>query len=86
MVMPDIFRLARRGVFSPEFRLIGYAHSKMTDDEFRARMRKAAMREVGAEEPDLDDCFTGDCSGIFRHGHSDPGQPPRVNNLLFLLL
>ncbi|MBM2802897.1 MAG: zwf [Deltaproteobacteria bacterium] len=40
MVMPAIFRLARRGLLSPEFRLIGYARSKMTDDEFRERMRK----------------------------------------------
>jgi glucose-6-phosphate 1-dehydrogenase len=48
MVMPAIFRLARRGLLSPDFRLIGYARTKMTDDEFRARMRKAVMREPGA--------------------------------------
>jgi glucose-6-phosphate 1-dehydrogenase len=48
MVMPAIFRLARRGLLSPEFRLIGYARTKMTDDEFRVRMRKAVMREAGA--------------------------------------
>ena len=48
MVVPAIFRLARRGLLSPEFRLIGYARSKMTDDEFRQRMRKAVMRETGA--------------------------------------
>jgi glucose-6-phosphate 1-dehydrogenase len=45
MVMPAIFRLARRGLLSPEFRLIGYARTQMTDDEFRARMRQAVMRE-----------------------------------------
>ncbi len=48
MIMPAFFRLARRGLLSPEFRLIGYARTKMTDDEFRARMRKAVMRERGA--------------------------------------
>lgn len=47
MVMPAIFRLARRGLLSPEFRLIGYARSRMTDDEFRERMREAVMREAG---------------------------------------
>ena len=53
MVVPAIFRLARRGLLSPEFRLIGYARSKMTDDEFRQRMRKAVRRETGAgdEQP-----------------------------------
>ena len=48
MVMPAIFRLARRGFLSPEFRVIGYARSEMTDDEFRAKMRKAVMREASA--------------------------------------
>ncbi len=48
MVVPAIFRLARRGLLSPEFRLIGYARSKMTDEEFRRRMRKAVLREAGA--------------------------------------
>ncbi len=48
MVMPAIFRLARRGVLSPEFRLIGYARTQMTDDEFRARMRAAVMRQPKA--------------------------------------
>jgi glucose-6-phosphate 1-dehydrogenase len=50
MIMPAVFRLARRGLLSPEFRLIGYARSKMTDDEFRARMRKALMRKAGADD------------------------------------
>ncbi len=48
MVMPAIFRLARRGVLSPEFRLIGYSRTQMTDDEFRARMRTAVLRQPRA--------------------------------------
>ena len=45
MVMPAIFRLARRGLLSPEFRVIGYARTRMTDDEFRALMRTAVLRD-----------------------------------------
>ncbi len=45
MVMPAIFHLAQRGLLSPNFRLIGYARTRMTDDEFRALMRKSVMRE-----------------------------------------
>ena len=45
MVMPAIFRLARRGVLSPEFRLIGFARTPLTDDEFGTRMRDAVLRE-----------------------------------------
>ena len=48
MIMPAIFRLARRGLLSPQFRLIGYARSKLTDDEFRERMKKAVMRDAKA--------------------------------------
>ncbi len=45
MVIPAIFRLARRGLLSPEFRLIGYARTTMTDTDFRAKMRTAVLRE-----------------------------------------
>ncbi len=45
MIMPAIFRLAQRGLLSPDFRLVGYARTKMSDDEFRVMMRKAVMRE-----------------------------------------
>ncbi|MEP7272759.1 MAG: glucose-6-phosphate dehydrogenase, partial [Acidobacteriota bacterium] len=48
MIMPSIFRLARRGLLSPQFRVIGYARSKLTDDEFRERMRQAVMRDARA--------------------------------------
>jgi glucose-6-phosphate 1-dehydrogenase len=48
MVMPAIFNLVRRGLLSPACRVIGYARSPMTDDEFRARMRTAVLREAGA--------------------------------------
>ncbi len=61
MVMPAIFRLARRGLLSPEFRLIGYARSKMTDDEFRAQIRKAVMREAVMREAGAGD---EDCSPV----------------------
>ena len=54
MIMPAIFRLARRGLLSSEFRLIGYARSEMTDDEFRARMRKAVMRDRSGRRGGVD--------------------------------
>jgi len=50
MVMPAIVRLMRRGLLSPACRVIGYARSPMTDDEFRARMRTAVRREAGADD------------------------------------
>lgn len=48
MVMPAIFNLVRRGLLSPACRVIGYARSPMTDEEFRARMRTAVLQEAGA--------------------------------------
>ena len=44
MVVPAIFRLMRRGLLSPECRVVGVARTRMTDDEFRERMRVAVMR------------------------------------------
>ncbi|MEO6061146.1 MAG: glucose-6-phosphate dehydrogenase [Thermoflexales bacterium] len=48
LVMPAIFRLARRGLLSPKSRVIGYARSKLTDNEFRERMREAVLRDAKA--------------------------------------
>ena len=48
MVMPAIIRLIRRGLLSPACHVIGYARSPMTDDEFRARMRTAVLRDAAA--------------------------------------
>jgi glucose-6-phosphate 1-dehydrogenase len=52
MVVPAIFRLVRSGLLDPEVRLIGYARTQMTDEEFRERMRVAVMRDArpGDEE------------------------------------
>ena len=47
MVMPALFRLVRRGLLPLECRVIGFARSNLTDDEFRERMRAAVMREAG---------------------------------------
>jgi glucose-6-phosphate 1-dehydrogenase len=45
MVMPAIFRLVRRGLLAADFRVIGYARTAMSDDEFRRLMEQAVMRE-----------------------------------------
>ena len=50
MVMPAIFRLMRRGFLSPASRLIGFARSSLTDDEFRNRMRAAVLRDAAAAD------------------------------------
>jgi glucose-6-phosphate 1-dehydrogenase len=46
MVVPAIFRLMRHGLLHPDFHLIGYARTKMTNEEFRASMREAVMRSA----------------------------------------
>jgi glucose-6-phosphate 1-dehydrogenase len=52
MVVPAIFRLVRRGLLHADLQLIGYARTKMSDEEFRALMREAVMRHArtGDEE------------------------------------
>ena len=49
MIAPAIFSpRAKSGLLPPEFRLIGYGRTEMTDDEFPARMRTAVMRDATA--------------------------------------
>lgn len=48
MVMPAVFRLFQRGLLPPDFRLIGYGRTEMTNKEFREQMRKAAIPQPGA--------------------------------------
>lgn len=78
MVMPVIFRLARRGLLSPQFHVIGYARSAVTDDAFRARMRDAVTREA---RPGDEAAWTGfanrvsylagECDGDARRGYAE---------------
>ena len=75
MVMPAIFRLARRGLLPPDFRVIGYARSEMTDDEFRAQMRKVVMRdECGRRRGGVDTGFAARLCYIPAEYDGDDGK------------
>src|SRR3954466_16215247 len=52
MVVPALFRLSRRGILPPGFRLIGSARDKWTEEEFRERMREGVLANAhpGDEE------------------------------------
>ncbi|MDB5095679.1 MAG: glucose-6-phosphate 1-dehydrogenase [Cyanobacteria bacterium RYN_339] len=52
MVVPALFRLWRRGLLAPGFRLVGYARTKLDDAAFRDGMRKAVLEKArpGDEE------------------------------------
>ncbi|MGK2962110.1 MAG: glucose-6-phosphate dehydrogenase [Gemmatimonadaceae bacterium] len=71
MVMPAIFRLWRRGLLSPDFRLIGYARSKLTDDEFRDRMRTAVISEPSPRDDEAWAGFSARLSYIAAEYHGD---------------
>jgi glucose-6-phosphate 1-dehydrogenase len=43
MVVPALFRMSRRGILPPDFRLVGYAREKWSADEFREVMREAVL-------------------------------------------
>ena len=64
MVMPAIVGLMRRELLSPECRVIGYARSPMSDEEFRARMKTAVLREAGAGDEAAWAAFAGQMSYI----------------------
>ena len=74
MVMPAIFRLWRRGLLSPDFRLIGYARTKLTDDEFRDRMRTAVISESAPGHGEAWADFSARLSYIAAEYHGDELQ------------
>lgn len=71
MVMPAIFRLWRRGLLSPDFRLIGYARTKLTDDEFRGRMRTAVVSGPAPGDDEAWADFAARLSYIAAEYHGD---------------
>jgi glucose-6-phosphate 1-dehydrogenase len=71
MVVPALFRLVRRGLIEPGFRLIGYARTKMTDDEFRERMREACLEKPRAGDAEAWPEFAASLSYISAEDEND---------------
>ena len=81
MVMPAIFRLMRRRLLSPASRIIGFARSPLSDQEFRDRMRAAVLRDAAADDEALWPLFArqlsyiaGDYAGDASQGYAELGR------------
>jgi len=81
MVMPAIAGLMRRGLLSPGCRVIGYARSPMTDEEFRARMKTAVLREAGAGDEAAWTAFAARVSYIAAEYDGDDGYAELARRL-----
>ena len=81
MVMPAIAGLMRRGLLSPECRVIGYARSPMADEEFRARMKTAVLREPGAGDEAAWTAFAARVSYIAAEYDGDDGYAELARRL-----
>jgi len=53
-VVPAMFDLANHGVFGPDYAIVGYARTPMTDESFRESIGEAAktMSEIGPIDPE----------------------------------
>jgi glucose-6-phosphate 1-dehydrogenase len=71
MVVPAIFRLFTRGLVHPDFRLIGYARTAMTDDEFRSKMRDAIMAHAEPGDAEAWERFASRLSYISSEDEDD---------------
>ncbi len=49
MLWPSLYALDHDGLLSPEFRLIGAAHSAHTDEEFIARVKEAVLKSANGK-------------------------------------
>jgi glucose-6-phosphate 1-dehydrogenase len=49
-LLPALFDLARHGCLAPRFRLLGFARSPMTDDDFRGKAAEAMKKTDGGND------------------------------------
>ncbi len=63
-LVPALFRLAQQRLIPAEFAVLGVARQKMTDEDFRARMREA-LEEFGEEEKPDDAVWQSFAGGLF---------------------
>jgi glucose-6-phosphate 1-dehydrogenase len=63
-LVPALFRLAEQRLIPAEFAIIGISRSKMTDEEFRARMRDAVAYLRGTKRLD-DQIWSSFAEGLF---------------------
>ena len=69
MVVPALFRLSRRGILPPGFRLIGYARDRWDDAQFREVMREAVSKDSRPGDAEAWPAFAAGMSYV----------PPEVN-------
>ena len=49
-LLPALFDLARHGCLAPRFRLLGYARSPLSDDDFRGKAAQAMRKSAGEND------------------------------------
>lgn len=82
MVVPALFRLVRRRLIKPGFRLIGYARTRMTDDEFRERMREACLEHSQAGDAEAWPEFAKALSYISAEDENDVPEFTLLDDML----
>ncbi|MEK7561124.1 MAG: glucose-6-phosphate dehydrogenase [Patescibacteria group bacterium] len=78
-ILPAFFDLYRAGCLPEEFRIVGFARGERTDDEFRAFVRDATLRDAKGEEQ-IEKLLAGAhyTSGLF----DDPAAYEKLARLL----
>lgn len=71
MVVPALFRLSRRGILPPGFRLVGYARTVWTEDEFREVMREAVLANAQPGDVEAWPAFAAAMSYVPAEGATD---------------
>jgi glucose-6-phosphate 1-dehydrogenase len=79
-LLPALFDLARHGCLAPRFRLVGFARSPMSDDDFRARAADA-MKKTAAGNEERDKEFLQHIQ-YFQGDYNDPAAFKKLSERL----
>jgi glucose-6-phosphate 1-dehydrogenase len=79
-LLPALFDLARHGCLAPRFRLLGFARSPMTDDDFRAKAAGAMKKTSGGSDDHAKEFLQQ--IHYFQGDYNDPAAFERLSDRL----
>jgi glucose-6-phosphate 1-dehydrogenase len=80
-LLPAVYTLFKEHLVPPNFAVVGFSRTAMSDDEFRSRMRNAAEEFGGPVDPETWNRFAGGLRYIAGH----PDHPEEYNKLAGVL-
>ena len=79
-LLPALFDLARHGCLAPRFRLLGFARSPLSDDDFRGKAAEAMKKTAGGNDGHAKEFLQN--IHYFQGDYDDPGSFQKLKDRL----